>query len=302
MDSEIESSMLLSAAEGTTILGLKWLIDTDQFTFVVKSPTVELPLTKRKIVSCVAQLYDPNGYISPVTVKGKILIQDLWRLKIGWDESPPTDLNEKWIEYWTEIIQLEQLRIDRWIGTGNDSKLHIHGFSDSSQSALGAVIFARIEYPDGSITSKLLLSKTRVARLKTVSIPRLELSAAELLSRLLKQVKLSMEWSTVEYTLWIDSSPAFYWIRKVPRELKTYVAYRVSAIQANTDINRWRHIKGTENPADLLTKSNSPEEFHQRIWSITSCGFTDQNGLYCLNWTGQRAVSWKKFPCKFKRK
>lgn len=267
MDSEIESSTLLSAAEGTTILGLKWLIKEDKFTFVVKSKELQGEITKRKIVSYVAQLYDPIGYISPVTVRGRILIQHLWRSKIGWDDKPSSELEKSWIDFWNEIIYLEQFTIDRWIGTGNGSKVHIHGFSDSGEPALGAVIYIRVEHANGKITSKLLTSKSKVAPLKSVSIPRLELSAAELLSRLLRHVMHSMEWSQVEYTLWTDSSAVFHWLRKSPRELKTYVANRVSSIQTITDIKRWRHINGKENPADLLTRGISPKELiDNQLW------------------------------------
>lgn len=69
-----------------------------------------------------------------------------------------------------------------------------------------------------------MTSKTRVAQLKMVTIPRLELSAAELLSKMIKGVMESMEWLTAKYVLWIDSSPVFYWIRKETRDLRTYTA------------------------------------------------------------------------------
>lgn len=267
MDSEPENTVLFSEGEGTTILGLKWLINVDKFTFVVKNAEIEEKVTKRKIVSHVAQLYDPNGYISPVTIVGKIIIQDLWKIRIEWDENLPVELERRWIEYWKSIIHLQDFKLDRWLGTASETSIHIHGFSDSSEAALGAVLYVRAEHPNGMITSKLLTSKTKVAPLKTVTIPRLELAAAELLGRLVKRIMESMEWASAKYTLWLDSSPAYFWMKRIPRELKTYVGNRVASIQENTDINCWRHIDGKENPADLLSRGIPTRELiNNRMW------------------------------------
>lgn len=267
MNSEMESTTMLSEVEGTTVLGLKWLIDSDKFTFVVKSPKLDQKITKRKIASAVAQIYDPNGYVSPVTIVGKLLVQDLWRIKTDWDEKVPIELERKFRELWDGIKYLEKFTIDRWINTGTGAAIQIHGFSDSSELALGAAIFVRAAYPNGLVTCNLLVSKSKVAPLKMITIPRLELSAAELLSRLVKNVMNSMEWDSAEYYLWIDSSPAYFWIRKIPRDLKTYVANRVSSIQTNTDIRRWKHINGKENPADLLTRGISPKDLvNNNLW------------------------------------
>lgn len=267
MKSENEDCVIFSEEEKTTVLGLKWLINEDKFTFVVKNPEIAVNTTKRKVVSCVAQIYDPNGYISPVIMKGKFLIQDLWRLKIDWDEKLPEDLEEKWREFWSDIIYLENFTIDRWLKTGEKPKIQIHGFSDSGEPGLGAVIYVRVEHPNGKVTCNLITSKSRVTPLKTMTMPRLELSAAELLSRLVKEVKESMEWPDADYVLWVDSSAVFFWIRKVPREMKTFVANRVSSIQSNTDINCWRHINGKENPADLLTRGISAQELvDNKLW------------------------------------
>ncbi|XP_031617636.1 uncharacterized protein LOC116337338 [Contarinia nasturtii] len=260
MDSENTTEVIFSEEEDTTILGLKWLIQEDLFTFVVKQQRMEDKITKRKVVSFVMHLYDPIGLISPVTIKGRIFIQDLWRLKLDWDEELPEDMKNKWNSYWMEIIYLENFTIERWLATKSESKIHLHGFADSGEPALGAVLYVRIEHLDGLVTCQLVTSRSRVAPLKTVSIPRLELSAAELLSRLIKEVRKTMEWSSVDYTAWTDSSSTFHWIRRVPRELKTYVANRVSSIQSNTDIEKWRHISGKDNPADLLTRGISAKD------------------------------------------
>ncbi|XP_055922684.1 uncharacterized protein LOC129953494 [Eupeodes corollae] len=95
MNYEEQESILFEDDEKSSILGIKWLLEKDQFTFVVKSPVTEQAMTKRKIVSCVAQLYDPNGFIAPVTIVGKILIQDIWRLNVDWDERLPKEIEKR---------------------------------------------------------------------------------------------------------------------------------------------------------------------------------------------------------------
>ncbi|XP_055910400.1 uncharacterized protein LOC129944760 [Eupeodes corollae] len=265
--SSVDASLVFSGEEKSSILGLKWLIAADQFTYEVKTPKLAGTLTKRKVVSCIAQLYDPNGYISPVTVIGKIMIQDIWRLSTDWDEKIPAEVEERWRVYWDDITSLEKFRIDRWLGTIGSENVQIHGFSDASSVAYGAVIYVRIENSDGTGTCKLLMSKSRVAPLKTITIPRLELAAAELLARLLVEAKTSMEYLNTPYFLWSDSTVVLHWLNKLPYNLKTYVANRVSSIQTNTEIKCWHYVNTKDNPADLLSRGVQASALvDNRLW------------------------------------
>lgn len=173
----------------------------------------------------------------------------------------------QWIEFWKEIKHLEKFRIDRWLGISDQLRSKLIGFSDSSQMAYGAVVYARTEYPDGTIKCNLVMSKTRVAPLKTVTIPRMELSAAELLSRVIVEVKKSLEFTEMEYILWIDSSPALYWLRKDPSSLKVFIANRVASIQRNTDLKCWKYVNTKDNPADLLSRGVKPSDLAgNKLW------------------------------------
>lgn len=284
-----EQSMVFAEDGQTSILGLKWLFTRDQYTFVVKTPLILAPITKRKIVSCVSQLFDPNGYAGPVIVSGKLLIQELWKAKIDWDEAVDERLEKAWTRFWSEIKHLENFRIDRWIGTANGTQCKLIGFSDSSQSAYGAVVYVRTVYPDGTIKCNLIMSKSRVAPLKTITIPRLELSAAELLSRVIVDVKKSMEFENAEYILWIDSSPALYWLRKAPDSLKTFIANRVASIQRNSDLQCWRYVNTKDNPADLLSRGVKPSDLiNNQLW------------LHGPEWLSRPESDWpaEQFPMK----
>lgn len=117
----------------------------------MKNPEIENKVTKRKIVSCVAELYNLNGFLSPVIILGKILIQNLWQLKIDWDEVVTEEIESKWKQYWKEIKLLEQFRIDRWIGSSSDIRIEVHGFADASTIVYGAAIYIRVEQLNGKI-------------------------------------------------------------------------------------------------------------------------------------------------------
>lgn len=139
-NSTAKESMVFAEDGQTSILRIKLLVRNDQFTFVVKTPSIEAPITERKITSCVSQVYDPNGYASPALVGGKIIIQEMWKQRLDWDQEVDGKIEEKWKEYWNEIKHLEKFRINRWIGTTEEAKTKLIGFSDSSQVAYGAVI------------------------------------------------------------------------------------------------------------------------------------------------------------------
>lgn len=266
--SENEQQSMVFAEDGqTSILGLKWLFAKDQYTFVVKTPLIQGAVTKRKIVSCVSQLFDPIGLVGAVTVVGKLIIQMLWKEKLDWDEEVPDEMLEIWQRFWNEIKHLESFRIDRWIGTADGAQCKLIGFSDSSQLAYGAVVYVRTVYPNGMIKCSLIMSKSRIAPLKTVTIPRLELCGAELLSRVIVNVQKSMEFQEMDYVLCIDSSPALYWLRKEPNTLKTFIANRVASIQRNTDLKRWRYVNTKDNPADLLSRGVKPSDLvNNKLW------------------------------------
>lgn len=267
LDADDEQTVIFDDKEQASVLGLQWLIGSDQFTFAVKVPEEESRATKRGILSCVAQLYDPNGYIAPVTIVGRILIQNIWRLSLAWDEEVPAEIAEKWTAFWTEIKHLEQFRIDRWLGTCREAKIQLHGFSDASAAAYGAVVYVRVEQANGQIKSALVASRTRVAPLKTVTIPRVELAAAELLGRLLVEIRTAMEWPQAASVLWTDSMVVLHWLHKLPCDMRTFVANRVSSIQTNTDVKCWRHVGTRDNPADLLSRGVPPSRLvDNRLW------------------------------------
>lgn len=240
---ESVTSRLINEQEKTSVLGLKWLIRTDEFTYEVNCHEISSKLTKRVILSKIGQLYDPNGFIAPVIVCAKILMQKLWQSNLGWDEPVNKELSTDWSLIWGQVKQLERIKIPRWLNLTKPSKIELHGFGDASARAYGAVIYVRIENDMEPIRTHLLISKSRVAPIKSVTIPRLELAAADLLDQLYETAQRAMEWKHIPYYLWSDSTIVLQWLHKEPITLKLFISNRVKRIQENTAVANWAHIR-----------------------------------------------------------
>ncbi|XP_011859122.1 PREDICTED: uncharacterized protein LOC105556637 [Vollenhovia emeryi] len=146
----------------TKILGLKWLPQEDTFAFSTRSSRKEGRLTKRLVLSEVAQIFDPLGFASPVVIKAKILLQELWLHKLQWDDPLPSQLSTRWLSIREELTSLARLSIPRWLNTWSDSQVELHGFSDASQLAMAAVIYISVHDSNGA-TFSLVCSKTKIS-------------------------------------------------------------------------------------------------------------------------------------------
>lgn len=131
----------LHQEDGTKILGLIWLTGTDEFVIRVRADGMEDAVTKRQILSCISKLYDPNGYIGPIIVRAKILMQDSWKLdQSSWDKRVPEDVLRNWLEFCDGIKHLVNFRVPRWLGTSAINRIQLHGFCDASSLAYGACL------------------------------------------------------------------------------------------------------------------------------------------------------------------
>ena len=144
----------------------------------------------------IARLYDPLGILSPLIVRGKILMQQIWKESLDWDDVLTNSLLKKWKSFYKELLTVNQLKIPRWLGLFSGSKFEIHGFSDASEQAICAVIYFRV-LGSGFSQSNLVLAKTKIAPLKTQSTPRLELCAALLLCKLVSSLLSAFDFSEI---------------------------------------------------------------------------------------------------------
>ncbi|XP_065170182.1 uncharacterized protein [Atheta coriaria] len=246
-------------------LGLAWQPRADTFHFTIDM-AVNVSVTKRKILSAVVQVFDPLGFFTPVVMVAKIFIQELWTPKLGWDNELSHDTSQIWIQYLNQLRELQQLSIPRWLQLHATSTFEIHGFCDASQKAMAAVIYVRATVT-GTPTITLMCSKTKVAPLKRLTIPRLELCAAVLLTRLLKHVIASMNWDAHPTYCWTDSAITYTWVNNHPSRWKEFVHNRVTFIQEVSSAIQWRFVPGRLNPADCATRGLTMAElFSHTLW------------------------------------
>ena len=247
----------LDVDEATKVLGLKWNPNTDSFSFHGLAIPKDITINKRTVLSLIARLFDPIGFITPVIITGKILFQELWSLGIEWDTALPDELEGSFIKWVEEIEQLQQWEIPRCIVKSSwqeatDVELHI--FCDASEKGYGCCAYLR-EKSGNNINVSLITSKARVAPLKRLTLPRLELVAAVLGARLKEFIidTLRLPQKT-KYKCYTDSMITLQWIKGDSNRWKTFVANRVQEIQNLTDPSCWFHCAGSNNPADLMTR------------------------------------------------
>lgn len=242
-------------------LGVHWNSGQDAIIYTVKPPD-ERRVTKRHIFSEIAKIFDPLGLLNPVIVTAKLIMQELWKIQVDWDESLPEEHHTRWEVFTSQLPALNEVTFDRKMLIENPQEIQLHGFCDASEKAYGACIYLRSINAAGRTQIQLYCAKSRVAPLKTVqTIPRLELAAATLLANLYTTVKASMDINIDKCVFWTDSMITLHWINTAPYLLKTFVANRVADINCKTNASDWRHVRSHDNPADLLSRGILPSEF-----------------------------------------
>ncbi|XP_035232515.1 uncharacterized protein LOC118204289, partial [Stegodyphus dumicola] len=262
LDSPSTSSELSFSSKSDNVvkaLGITWNSQKDEFSFKV-SIKEKSSYTKRDILSTIARLYDPLGLIGPVITKAKIFLQKLWVQKLSWDEPFFATISHEWQQIVSNLKAVENIKVNRCILSNHPSKISLIGYADASEAAYGAVVYLICVDEDHGSSSHLLASKSRVAPLKTLSIPRLELCACLLLAHLISKVSNSLKMHLDDIILCTDSTIALSWLKTSPHLLKTFVANRVSKIQRLVEPRHWKHVSSANNPADLISRGAYPHE------------------------------------------
>ncbi|XP_055613757.1 uncharacterized protein LOC129760180 [Uranotaenia lowii] len=238
--------------EVVKVLGISWEPEHDLFYFKFAPFSTDGKITKNRILSVIAQLYDPLGLIAPVVVRAKIFIQQLWLMSIEWNEEVPNEIRTRWEDFVKDLSSLAEFRIPRFAFDRGEVQLHC--FTDASESAYGACIYARTEKANGEVKVVLLAAKSQVAPLQKRSIPRLELCAAQLGARLSTRVVDTLDLKSAPIYYWTDSMVVIYWLRAPSQTWKTFVANRVADIHILTKNSSWQHVPGVNNPADVVSR------------------------------------------------
>lgn len=235
-------------------LGIEWVYSRDVFRINVKD---ELPpcLTKRSLLSFVARVFDPMGWLSPVLIRAKLLIQEAWQLKLDWDVQVPDEIGTKFLSLYSDIGKLKALEIPRFCEFSRDFSLL--GFCDASGKAHGAVVYIKVPGAVYLVTSK---SKVNPIREKQ-TLPRLELLGAVLLAQLIAAVKAALPHEPRSIHCFTDSEIVLCWLSNPALKFKVFVGARVEKIIALTGRECWRHVRSEENIADVVSRGTTTDKF-----------------------------------------
>ncbi|XP_044596687.1 uncharacterized protein LOC123273348 [Cotesia glomerata] len=159
-----------------------------------------------KELSDIAKIFDPIGILGPIVLAAKTIIQECWKLKIHWDEAVPQELHLRWCKFAEQLPIIKDFSIERNILLPNATDIQLHGFCDASKVGYGACIYVRSMNKQGHVIVRLACSKSRVAPIKDVTIPKLELCGALLLAKLYKDTLPSFNFDISKNIFWSDST------------------------------------------------------------------------------------------------
>lgn len=267
-DPSNKESFDFRGTESTKALGLRWNPQDDSFTFESKIQTNQSKTTKRTLLSAISTIFDPLGWLSPVTIKLKLLFQSTWISNIDWNDNLPDEINSEWHKIKDDIQNINKIKIQRWLETQENDVIELHGFCDASTKAYACVVYCKITR-DGQSTVVLVAGKTRLVPVsKTVTLPRLELCGAVLLSQLMDKVIQGLPNYQIKMYGWTDSTAVLGWLRGDPNKWKTFVANRVKQVTEVLPGGNWRYVKSQDNPADCASRglTASQLEKHSMWW------------------------------------
>lgn len=246
--------------QNTKVLGMWWETERDVLRFKVNKERIseeilngtETP-TKRKVLSIVMMTFDPLGLLGFFTLKGKLVVKAVWKTQVDWDELIHDEQMRLWLDWIEDLKSIANYEVRRRYFTEPGAEnLELHIFVDAGENAAAAVAYVTGSN-NGSRESMIVSSKTKVSPNRCISIPRMELQAAVIGTRLAEHIKETHSIRFHRCVFWSDSRNVLCWIRS-PKQFKVFVAHRISEIRETTSPQDWRYVPSKLNPADHATK------------------------------------------------
>ncbi|XP_071483331.1 uncharacterized protein [Diadema antillarum] len=258
------SSLDIDELPAERTLGILWDVETDCFGFKVHLR--EKPATRRGILSIASSLYDPLGFVAPFVLPAKILLQKLCRVGLGWDEPIGAEDEREWRRWMEDISMLTDLKIERCFKPNGFEVVsaEVHHFCDASEVGYASVAYLRLTDRTGRIHCAFVMGKSRLAPVKVVSIPRLELMAAVLAVSMDHFIKSELDIQVKDSVFWTDSTSVLQYIRSESKRFKTFVANRVARIHDATEVSQWRYVDSRSNPSDDGSRGLKAQELLQK--------------------------------------
>ena len=251
VDLDVEKLPIQSA------LGLKWNTEDDTFVWDVTEKLRRFlstePVTRRALISAVYSLFDPLGFIAPYVMKAKLVIQMLCRKGVGWDDALGEDENAQWKRWLDDLSNLSEIRVNRCFQPahfGNIVEIQLHLFSDASRVGYAAVTFLRLTDDNNTVHCAFVMGKARLAPIREISIPRLELTAAVISVKLSKIIRDELDWEVGRVFYWTDSTSVLKCINNESKRFHVFESNRLTIIHNGSEVSEWRYVNREENPAD----------------------------------------------------
>jgi len=238
---------------------MRWTPEEDTMSFMHREIPTLHKLTKRDILRYSSQIYDPLGLLSPVTVRAKILLQKLWRDKVDWDVPLPLDVQETWQQLAEDLNTVTNFSFSRQY-CSSSPKVRLHIFVDASIRSYGAAAYI-VSETEASLT----MAKNRIAPVRKMTLPQLELMAALIDARLATHLRKAR--NICDITLWSDSQIVLNWL-STSKSFNRFVKNRVQEIHLLTEDYTWKYCPTDDNPADLLTRGIPASQFtNNTLWN-----------------------------------
>ena len=255
-------------------LGVYWDLENDVFTFHVSLPGK--PFTRRGVLSVINSVYDPLGVAAPAMLEGRKLLQKLicsskvvGGSSLAWDDPLPNEIMTRW-QCWKDSLQdLQHVSIPRCYRPKEfqaTTKAELHGFSDASKDAIGAVVYLKLWDKNGDVSVSFVYGQARLAPTYPVSIPRLELCGAVLVVEAVKKVLKEIDMEIARVIYYTDSKVVLGYITNDSKRFYVYVANRVQLIRSLSRPSQWRYVGSENNPADLATRGVKASKLMESRW------------------------------------
>ena len=251
--------------QSSSILGLNWNVDTDSL-IVCRGTEQEVPakITQRIVLSFVSAVFDPLGICSPFTIRMRFLLKSIWaEMGQAWDKELSAEHSKLFSDWCSELREIRTMSINRLYFENGCSNLRLHIFTDASEEAMCIVAYLQDE---ATLKLTYVIGKCRVAPIRHMTVPKLELQAAVYGVRLRRQVLNEHDVKIGKIYHWTDSSTVLQWLQAAHKKQQVFVANRAAEILENSSMDQWRHVKGVENPADIGTRGMSIEGLKESAW------------------------------------
>ena len=250
-----------SGSQGTTALGIRWDLDTDEFRYTIAPPKPGQAWTPKQILSHFLRLFDPLGHLSPFVVRARKYFQQIWSEFPRWNKPVPEAKLGPWREWIRDCEGLKDFVMPRSflpLMATPESKVTLHVFADASEFAYGAAVYAVTEVTAGTYYSRQVMAKAKVTPKDAVSIPRLELTAAILALKLNKKVTKACNYNPRKTRFYTDSMVVLAWINSSSSHWTPFVANRIGYIHDESHPSQWFKIGTKRNPGDIPSRGDRP--------------------------------------------